>query len=203
MLTLWTARGSVGLAAHIALEEAGAEYALRPVSFKEAEQRGAEYLALNPKGRVPLLVTPDGRLTEVLAILAYIAAIHPQAELEPPTPFARAKALSFQGYLASTVHVAHAHKGRGSRWADDPAAWAAMQAKVGANMTECMTLIEAQIEGPWVMGAQYTTCDPYLYTLCTWLPGDGVEIGQFPRLATHFAAMQDRPAVQRAQAAYD
>lgn len=199
MLTLWYSPGSVALAAHIVLEEAGADYALRKLSFKDGDQRSAAYLALNPKGRVPTLETPEGPLTEVLAVMSYVAATHPAANLEPTTPFMRAQLLSFQSYLASTVHVAHAHRVRGARWADDAAAQDSMKAKVTANMTECMALIDSQIPvGPWVMGDHYTTSDPYLFTICTWLASDGVAIAAFPRIAAHFAAMQDRPAVQRA-----
>ena len=60
----------------------------------------------------------------------------------------------FHSYLASTVHIAHAHRPRASRWADEPEAQAAMQRKVPANMTECFTLIERHYlgDGPWVLG---------------------------------------------------
>jgi glutathione S-transferase len=201
MLRLWYGRGSIALAAHIALEETGATYEARALDFRAGEQTGAEYRALNPKGRVPTLDTPQGVLTEAIAVLSWIAATHPEAGLEPQEPFARAQLLSFQSYLASTVHVAHAHGPRASRWADDPAAQAAMKAKVPQTMAECMALIEDHLfAGPWVMGTRYTTCDPYLFTICRWLPADGVRLADHPRLAAHFEAMLDRPAVVRALA---
>ena len=127
MLKLFYAVGSCSLASHIALEEAGADYEAVAMSTKLGDQRKPEYLAINPKGRVPALVTDRGILTETPAILAWIAQTWPAAKLAPlDDPFAFAKAQAFNSYLCSTVHVAHAHKHRGYRWADDPAALAEM-----------------------------------------------------------------------------
>jgi glutathione S-transferase len=201
VLRLWYARGSVALAAQIALEEAGATYEARELVLRDGAQRRPEYLAVNPLGRVPALETPQGVLTEVLAILDYIAATHPAAGLMPADPFRRARALSLHSYLASVVHVAHAHGRKGARWADDPAAVAAMTAKMPANMAEAMALIEDHLfVGPWALGAAFSTADAHLFAIWRWLPGDGVDPAQFPRLAAHGAAMRARPAVARALA---
>lgn len=200
-LTLHLAKGTVALSAHIALEEIGVGHALVWVDFAAGEQRSAAYAAINPKGRVPVLTTPQGRLTEAGAILAYLASTHPDAGLRPTDPWLAAKVDELSYYLASTVHVNHAHKMRGSRWSDDPGTWPAMTAKVRQNMADCYVLIEAALaEGPWLLGAQYSTADIYLFTVTRWLEGDGVPLAEFPRVAGHFAAMQARPAVQRALA---
>src|ERR1700749_4336199 len=165
MMKLYYATGTCALASHIALEEAGAEYSTVKVSFAANEQRSPEYLAINPKGRVPALVTDRGTLTETPGLLVYVAQSFPHAELAPLSdPFALAQAQEFNSYLCATVHVAHAHGRRGSRWADDTAAIEAMQRKVPQTMSECFALIEDKLlRGPWVMGAQYTICDPYLF----------------------------------------
>ena len=111
MLTLYYATNTCALASHIALEEAGAAYETRWVDFGAAEQTKPEYLAINPKGRVPALVTERGVLTETPAILAYIAQSYPEARLAPlDDPFAFAELQAFMSYLCSTVHVAHAHR---------------------------------------------------------------------------------------------
>lgn len=202
MLTLYTRTGSCSLASHIALEEAGAAYETRDVDFAAQAQRSAEYLALNPKGRVPVLVADRGPITESAAILAYIAQAFPEARLAPTDPFEFAQAQAFNGYLASTVHVAHAHRHRGYRWAGDPAAHEAMRAKVASNMTDCFTLIETEMPaGPWVLGEAYSICDPYLFTIAGWLEGDGVDVKQFPKVSAHMAAMAERPAVRKVLAA--
>ena len=200
MLKLFTAANTCALASHIALEEAGAPYEIARVDFSANDQRKPEYLAINPKGRVPALVTDRGVLTETPAILVFIAQSFPRARLAPiDDAFEFGRVQSFNSYLCSTVHVAHAHRMRGYRWVDDEAAIAAMQRKVPTTVGDCFELIEHQmIEGPWVMGSTYTICDPYLFTLSGWLAGDGVDIGRFRKVADHRARMVDRPAVARA-----
>lgn len=203
MLKLFFAENTCALASHIALEEAGARYETVRVDFRTNEQRKPEYLAINPKGRVPALVTERGILTETPAILAFIAQSFPTANLAPlddPWEFARVQA--FNSYLCSTVHVAHAHRMRGYRWADDPIAIADMQRKVPTTVGDCFELIETtMLAGPWVMGDRYTVCDPYLFTLSQWLDGDGVEVKRFPKVVDLLQRMNARPAVRRALAA--
>jgi glutathione S-transferase len=200
MLTLYFAPETCALASLIALEEAGADYRTVRLNFADGEQRKPDYLAVNPKGRVPALVTQRGILTETPAILAFIAQTFPAARLAPlEDAFAFAQVQSFNSYLCSTVHVAHAHRLRGSRWADDSAAIEAMKKKVPQSVGDCFTLIEGEMfAGPWVMGSDYTICDPYLYTVARWLEGDGVDIARFPKVQDHFRRMEQRPAVQRA-----
>jgi glutathione S-transferase len=88
---------------------------------------------------------------------------------------------------------------RGYRWADDEAAFAAMRKKVPETMTACFRLIEREMfAGPWVMGAAYSICDPYLFTGSGWLESDGVNLADFPRVYGHHQRMAERPAVKRA-----
>jgi glutathione S-transferase len=202
MIKLFYAVNTCSLASHIALEEAGAEYSTVRISFAENEQRGPEYLAINPKGRVPAMATDKGILTETPAMLAFIAQSFPEAGLAPlDDPFAFAQVQAFNSYLCSTVHVAHAHRMRGQRWADDRAAIAAMQRKVPQSVAACFELIEhGMLKGPWVMGEAYTICDPYLFTLAEWLEGDGVDLTRLPRVIAHRRRVSKRPAVQKAVA---
>ncbi|WP_312734655.1 glutathione S-transferase N-terminal domain-containing protein [Brevundimonas sp.] len=197
MLTLHTAPGSCSRASHIALEEAGLDYQARYVDFARGDQRQPEFLAINPKGRVPALVTDRGVLTEGPAILAYVAALAPEARLAPTDPFDFARMQAFNLYLATSIHVAHAHGRRAARWSDDPAAQASMAAKVSENMSAGFDLIEAGLDGEWVMGDAYSVADPYLFVFSGWLAGDGVDIARFPKVADHFQRMARRPAVQR------
>lgn len=198
MLKLFHAWGSCSLAPLIALEEAGADYELAVMSTRDGDQRRPEYLAVNPKGRVPALVTERGVLTENVAILAYVAQAFPAANLAPADPWAFGQMQALNSYLASTVHVAHAHKHRGYRWADEESSFADMRRKVAANETDCFNLIETEyFRGPWVMGDQYTVADGYLFTLASWLEEDGVDPRQFPKLFEHMARMRARPAVSK------
>src|SRR5689334_16562117 len=124
MLTLYYTPHTCSLASHIALVDAGAEYGLKRIDFAANEQRSPEYLAINPKSRVPALVTPRGVLTETPAMLAFIAQSFPASGLAPlDDPFGFAELQAFNSYICSTLHVAHAHRVRGYRWSDDPEAW--------------------------------------------------------------------------------
>src|ERR1700752_4486307 len=111
MLTLYYAPGTCALASQIALETAGADYRALRLNFKEQQQRSTEYLRVNPKGRVPALVTEKGTLTETPALLCFVAQRFPESNLAPlDDPFALAQVQEFNSYLCSTVHVAHAHR---------------------------------------------------------------------------------------------
>lgn len=202
MLTLYYAPRTCALASHIALEHVGAEYEAIRVDFTRHAQRSADYLRINPKGRVPALVTTAGVLTETPAILLYVAQSFPGARLAPENAFELARVNSFNSYLCSTVHVAHAHGRRGARWADDQAAIDSMKKKVTQNMSDCFELIEREmLEGPWVFGAHFTISDMYLFTVAQWLAGDGVDIEAFAKVADHSRRMLETPAVKRVLAA--
>ena len=202
MFKLYFAPGTCALASHIALAEAGASYTTVKLDFKANQQNSPEYLAINPKGRVPTLVTDRGVLTETPAMLAFIAQSFPQAKLAPlDDPFEFAKVQAFNSYLCSTVHVAHAHKMRGARWATEETTFADMKRMVPKSVGACFALIERDmLRGPWVMGEQYTVCDPYLYALAGWLEGDSVDIATLPKVADHRKRMSERPAVQKVMA---
>ena len=199
MLKLYYAPGTCAMASHIALQESGAAYTTERLDFKTNQQNSPEYLAINPKGRLPALVTDRGILTETPAMLAYIAQSFPAAKLAPlDDAFAFAQAQAFNSYLCSTVHVAHAHKMRGARWATEESSFADMKSKVAQTMTACFKLIERDmLRGPWVMGEHYTICDPYLYTLGLWLEGDSVDVSALPKVLDHRRRMSERPAVQK------
>lgn len=203
MLKLYFTPDTCALASHIALEQAGADYEAVRVDFATSEQRKPEYLAINPKGRVPALVTERGILTETPAILVYIAQRFPAAKLAPlDDPFTLAEAQAFNSYLCSTVHVAHAHRMRGTRWSDEPATIEGMKRGAPNSVASAFGLIEnGMLKGPWVMGENYSICDPYLFTLAQWLEADGVNTAKLPRVMDHRRRMAEQPAVRRVLAA--
>lgn len=200
MLTLYYAPHTCSLASHIALKEAGAAYELKRLDIDKKEHHRQDYLAINAKARVPAMVTPRGILTETPAMLAFIAQTYPAAKLAPiDDPFAFGEVQAFNSYLCSTVHVAHAHRMRGHRWVDDPAAIIAMQKKVPHSVGAAFDLIEhGFLRGPWVMGDAYTIADPYLFTLAQWIEADGVAPKRIPRVLDHRRRMLERPAVKKA-----
>ena len=199
MLTYYFSPNSIALAGHVVLDEVKATYQAIKIDFSQNQQRAPDFLGVNPKGRVPALVTERGILTETPAILTYLAQTFPDMDLAMMgDAFTFARVQEFAAYLCSTVHVAHAHKTRGRRWADDEAALAEMQRKVPETMLAACSLIEeGMLIGPWVMGEQYTICDPYLFAVTRWLEGDGVDMRRLPRITEHRLRMRARPAVAR------
>ena len=197
-MQLYYAPGTISIAVAITLEEVGHDYEPIRVDFKNAEQTKPAYLAVNPKGRVPTLVTDGGtHLTETGAILDYIAALVPSAGLMPKDPLQAAQMRSVMYYLASTMHVNHAHKMRGHRWADEASSFADMAGKVSQTMTESATYFaEHCLQGDYVLGETFSLADPYAFTVCNWLEGDGVAMQDFPTITAYLARMRARPSVQ-------
>jgi glutathione S-transferase len=149
---------------------------------------------------VPALATPRGILTETPAMLAFIAQSFPDAGLAPiDDPFAFAELQAFNSYLCSSVHVAHAHRMRGYRWADEQSSFEDMKRKVPQSVAAGFALIEnGMLKGPWVMGGKYTVADTYLFTLAQWLEADGVDTSKLPRVMEHRARMAERESVRKA-----
>lgn len=202
MLKLFHAWGSCSLASYIALEAAGADYEVAIMSTKDGDQRRAGYLAINPKGRVPALAADRGVLTETPAILAWVAQSYPDAALAPVDPWGFAQAQAFNSYLCSTVHVAHAHRHRGYRWADDEAAKAEMTRKVPETVAAGFQLIEDELlQGPYVLGEAFSICDAYLFTMADWLEEDGIDPKRFAKVYAHREHVRGLPAVRKVLAA--
>lgn len=197
-MKLYYAPGTISIAVAIALEEAGLSYEAVKVDFATAEQTKTPYLELNPKGRVPSLELEGGQvLTETGALLDYIAALKPAAALVPAQPEVAAHARGVMYYLASTMHVAHAHKMRGTRWADRPESHADMTAKVPQTMAACAAYVEENaLMCDFVAGDSLSLADPYLYIVCNWLEGDGVPLANYPQIAAFMQRMAERPSVK-------
>lgn len=200
MFTLYYSPGAVSDAVAIVLNEVGAPYDTARVNFKNAEQTKADYHKINPKGRVPALLTDDGVLTETAAILDYLATLFPDAGLVPNTPFKAAQMRSVMTFLASTWHINHAMGGRGARWANNQSSFDDMKSKVTENVGGNCAYFEREVfRGPFVVGDQFTLADAYLFTATTWLPSDGVDIANYPRLHDFQTRMWARPSVQKAK----
>lgn len=202
-MKLYYAKGTISIAVAIGLHEAGIAYDTVKLDFAKGDQLTPEYLRTNPKGRVPALLTGDGTiLTETGALLDYIAAIKPEAGLLPSDPKDAAHMRSVMYYLASTAHVAHAHKMRGTRWATEQSSFDDMKAKVAQNMTDCAAYIQSNcLRGDFTLGDNISIADPYLFLVCNWLEGDGVDLADFPQIAAYLARMEARDSLKAVRAA--
>jgi glutathione S-transferase len=200
---IYYAPHTISLATHIVLEEVGADYSTVRIDFSKTQQRSPEYLKVNPKGRMPALVTDRGILTETPAMLVYVAQSLPQSRsrARPTTRSSSPRSSRSTPGSARTCTSAHAHRKRGYRWvdADDAHSIAAMQRKVPQSVGESFAMIEREmLHGPWVMGERYTICDPYLFTLAQWLEADGVDPMAIPRVIDHRGRMAERATVRKA-----
>ncbi len=202
MLTLYYARDTISLATLIALEDVGAVYKTVRIDFGKTEQRSPDYLKINPKGRMPSLITERGILTETPAMLVYVAQQFRRPELAlMDDAFAFAEVQSINSYFCSSLHINHAHRMRGTRWVDaaDKEAIAAMQRHVPVSVGANYDFVENEVlKGPWVMGERYTICDAYLFTLAQWLEQDGVDPKRIPKVMDHRRRMSERVAAKKA-----
>ena len=178
MLTLYFAPGSSSMAAHIGLHEVGATFDSRPLSFAKHETRSPAYLAINPEGKVPTLVIDGRPLTEVAAILFYLANAYPQAKLWPGDIEAQAHAISWMSFIASTLHPA---RRRGTEHALE--VYGIADRRLGQRQ--------------WVLD-RYSIADIHLFRLYWRLAGAlGLPPSTFPNLAAHHDRMMQREAVKR------
>lgn len=178
MPKLYFCPGASSMAPHIALHEIGLPFESQPISLARHENRAPEFLALNPEGKVPLLLVDGTPLTEVAAILLYLARRFPEAKLLPAgDPLAEAQAVSWMSFIASTIHPARRQGIEKSK--------------------EVWTIAERKLAGrPWVL-KDYSIADVHLFRLYWRFVGSGRPPTEFPGMSAHYARMMARPAVKK------
>ena len=179
MLTLYFAPGSSSMAPHIALHEIGSPFEPKPISFFQRENRSAAYLRLNPEGKVPTLLVQGRPITEVAAILFYLARCYPAAQLLPNNDIeAEAQVISWMSLIAATIHPA---RRKGIDYARK--VYALADRRLGS--------------GPWAAGS-YSIADIHLFRVY-WRFFNSLhpEPSEFPALHAHYQRMMARPAVRK------
>jgi len=200
-MKLYYAPGACSLASHIALEELGMPYETVKLDLAAGDQRKPEYLALNPRGRVPTLVVDGKVLTENLGIMTYIAGGYPKAGLWPEDTWHQAKAISTMAWISNTVHPTFGHILRTARYVDDAGAQELVKAKARTMYFEYLTEIDNLLKGrKWAVGNHYTVVDGYLVVFYRW--GNRLQM-PMASLANYTALMNKvlaRPAVKKVMA---
>ncbi len=200
-LQLYFAPGSSSLAPLVALEELDIPYVGHRLDLAAGDQRKPEYLKVNPRGRVPTLVVDGQPVTEVLAILTYLAHRYPHSELLPlADPLKLAKAYEVMSWFASTVHVAFAQIARPERYADDEATKAALATPGEARFARTLADIErlAQGPGPWLLGDGFSAVDAYALVIWRWAERRSIDTALYPAWSAKAARAFARPSVVRA-----
>ena len=212
MITLHYHPGNASFAPHLLLHEIGVPFALSLVDRAASAHKSPEYLKLNPNGLIPVLVDGDLVLYETAAICLHLADTHPDAGLAPPLGTAeRAHFYKWLMWLTNTVQANMIHYFYGHRLVDEgnTVATAQIKAHAQAKMGECLAQVDAHLAaqdtpagGPWMMGAQYSVLDPYVWMVCRWTRGFSDRPARtYTHIGPYLQRMLQRPAMQRAIAA--
>jgi glutathione S-transferase len=196
---LYFAPGACSFVPHAMLELSGAAFEPISVKLHKGEQRSAEYLALNPRGQVPVLVDNGEVITQIVAILLHLDARLPSAGILPAAGTARARALSTLAWMNNTVHPTFTHVFMPQKFTDDEAAQQAIKRFAVESYRGLLGEIEALATraSPWLTGEQPGALDAYALTLLRWGGIAGIDPTGFAAtwgLAQRFAAL---PAVAR------
>jgi glutathione S-transferase len=204
MITLHYHPGNANLAPHIVLEELGVPFELVLVDRGKGAHKSAEFLKLNPNGKIPVLVDGDLVLFETAAICLHLVDSHPAVHLAPPlaTP-ERAHFYKWLIWSTNTLQAMLMHFFYGDRLVDDGNATGAAQVKAHAEaqiggMLEILDRELASHRKPWLLGDAYTAIDPYVLMLSRWTRSFGRPARSLPNLGPYLQRVLARPAVQRA-----
>lgn len=195
---LFYSPGACSLAPHIALEETGRPF--RPIETLLGKQQHLtpDYLAINPRGKVPSLVTPDGQvITENTAILAYIGLINPELRMFPTDVVEQMQCIAQMAWFSNTPHIFQKAKFRPYHFADEEEVHDAIRTKAAARYWESMVEIDRLIaDHHWIMGEQYTVVDPYALVFYGWGTSNGLPMETLGHFTRHKNQMLERTAVR-------
>jgi glutathione S-transferase len=201
--TLYYSPGACSLAPHVLLEEIGLPHSLALVSVADDATQSPAFRAINPKGRVPVLAEGDWILTEVPAILAWLAQQAPERGLWPEEAAALARTLEWFNWLSGTLHaVAFGALWRPRRFLAEEAGFEALGRQARTNVDAGFAHVEARLRGrTWAVGDRYGCVDPYLLVFYRWGNRISVDMrGTYPAWTAQAEAVCARPAVQAALA---
>jgi glutathione S-transferase len=204
MIKLYYYPGNASLTPHMLLEEIGAPFELVLVDRANAAHKSPEYLQLNPNGQIPVLVEGDLVLYETAAICLYLADMHPQARLAPPTQTVeRAHFYKWLVWCTNTLQAMLLHYFYGERIVNegDVAAAAQVKSHAEARVGDMLDQLDAQLAShaaQWLLGSTFSAVDPYVLMLSRWTRGFSRPARTLPHLGPYLQRVLARPAVQRA-----
>jgi glutathione S-transferase len=196
---LYGRRGAGSLAPQILLEEIGAPYEV--IFFGKTAPELEALRRVNPAGKIPCLVLPDGTaVAESAAILIHLTNAHPEAGLAPPTgSTAHARFLQWMVFLSANLYEALLRYYYSERYSTSGAAAAsAIKAQALADYGAHLERIHGELS-PYVLGEKLSAADPYLHMLAGWYPDAASLASRMPKLAAHAALLRKRPATVAAE----
>jgi glutathione S-transferase len=198
MPTLFYSPGACSMASHITLEESGAKYEAQPVQLAKGEHLTPEYKKINPRSKVPALRLDDGAvITENTAILQWIGRSFPQKNLLPKDEVGQIRCISTCAWLSNTVHPAFTHIFRPERFTTDESARDGIKEAGRKTFFAGLQEIDGLIGGnDWVMGSQFTVCDPYALVFYGWGSRIELPVKELKSYTAWKERMLQRPAVR-------
>jgi glutathione S-transferase len=199
---LFVSPGTCARVPTVALEEIGVPFTTTLLRFAEKQQKTAEFLAINPKGKVPTLVVDGQPLTENVAILSWLNRQFPDAALFPKATndYEASKQIADLAYFSATVHPLVTRIAMPMKFmADAKESFNIVRPQGITDMNDVMTLINERLEeGPWWYGEQWSIVDAYLFWAWWRITGVGYPQDAFPNIKRHAEEIIKRPSVARA-----
>jgi glutathione S-transferase len=197
-IVLYYAPNTCALAPYVTLTEAGATFEARALNFRKGQQNSPEYLKLNPKHKVPLLLVDGAPLTESTAIQMWIARTFPQAKLLPTEPWQELKAISVMSWCSSGIHPFLARINNPPRVVCDlPGAEASVVKAATEMMHENYKIADDMLKGREFFFDHFTAPDAHFFWCIRRGTQLGVDVAGFPNCAAHFERIKARPSVQK------
>jgi glutathione S-transferase len=197
-LVLYYAPNACSLVPYVTLTEAGAEFEVRPLNFRKSQHHAPEYLQLNPKHKVPLLLIDGVPLSENVAIQMWIARHYSAARLLPNEPMQELQAISLLAWCASGIHPFLSRINSPPRVCDLPGAEEPVKRLASEQLFENFHIAENRLAGRDFFFDHFTAPDAHFFWCFRRATQFNLDLAQFENCRRHFARMQQRPSVQKA-----
>lgn len=196
-MKLYYSPGACSLAPHIVLEEIAKPYETELVSTMDGSTHKSEYLKINPKGRVPLLIDGELTITEASAIMTYLALTNPSSNLIDSRPLQFARTIEWTNWLATIHTQVIAQNWRAERFTDEESAFEGIRKKGMEGFIYSCTQIDCKLKNrQWAVGNRYSVADAYLLVFFRWGNRLGADMRVYKHWTKHAKQMEKRAAVQ-------
>ncbi len=196
-VVLYYAPVACSLVPYVTLTEAKASFTVRPINLRKGQQNTPDYLRLNPKHKVPLLVVDGKTLTENVAIQLWIARSFPAARLLPADPWQELQALSIMSWCSSGIHPLLGRMNAAAKVCDAPGSEQSVRKLASDGLVECFTIADGMLAGREYFFEHFTTADAHFFWCFRRGTQFELDLARFPNCLAHFERMKTRPSVQQ------
>jgi glutathione S-transferase len=196
-IELYYAPITCALAPYVTLTEAKADFEVRPLNFRKNQHHSPEYLKLNPKHKVPLLVVDGKVLSESVAIQTFIARTFPQAKLLPADPWEELQAISLMSWCSGGIHPFLARINSPPRVCDVPGTEDSVKKLATASLMELFKIADDRLAGREFFFDHFTAPDAHFFWCQRRARQFELDFAGFRHCSAHFERMMQRPSVQK------